>query len=167
MSARRHYRLLYRLDGSYGWLLWFSNDVDGLYVENDRFPSFDSAESLTAYATARGIGVETEEPTLHDLDAVSQWLLRPSAITIDSANLLVAWNLAQDAAVSLGLSLANRDGVADAAYEKLFRRGGPQWTDHPESPDLTADWTPEEIQRLAEVLGRGLDILRSRIASDG
>jgi hypothetical protein len=155
------------MDGSYRWLLWFSNEADGLYVENDRFPSFDSADSLRTYAASRGIGVETEEASLHDLDAVSEWLSRPSATTVDCSEFLAAWNLAQDAAVSLGLSLADRDEVADRVYEKLFQRSGPNWLDHPEDPELTADWTAEEIQRLAHVLGRGLDMIRSRIVAHG
>ena len=165
MGHRSYYGLLYRLDGSYRWLIWYSDEVDGLYVEDGRFPSFGSAEALMEYARARGLTIDTVEASVHDVDAVVQWLSRPSARAVDSAEFLAVWSLAQDAAAALGLNLADRDEVADRAYEKLFRRGGPQWIGHADDPELTADLTPEEIQRLAQVLGRGLDLLRGRIAT--
>jgi hypothetical protein len=164
VSDRRYYGLLYRLDGSYRWLLWYSNEVDGLHVEHGRFPSFASAEALIDYAGALGLALDTVEATVHDFDAVVQWLSRPSLVGFDSAEFLAVWNLAQDAAASLGQSLADRDELSDRAYERLFRRGGPQWITHLDDPELTGDPTPEEIQRLAQVLGRGLDLFRGRIA---
>jgi hypothetical protein len=136
--------------------------VDGLYVKDGHFPSFASAEALLAYASARGLPIDTVEATVHDVDAVVQWLSRPSTVAVDSAEFLAVWNLAQDAAAALGLNLADRDEVADRAYEKLFA-GWSQWIGHADDPELTADLTPEEIQRLAQVLGRGLDLLRGRI----
>ncbi len=45
----------------YRWLLWYSNEVDGLYVENGRFPSFASSEALVAYAGALGLVIDTVE----------------------------------------------------------------------------------------------------------
>jgi hypothetical protein len=155
---------VYRLDGSYRWLLWYSNEVDGLYVENGRFPSFASSEALTAYGRALGLAIDTVEASVHDVDAVVQWLSRPSSVGVDSAELLAVWNLAQDAAASLGQNLADRNELSDRAYEKLFRRGGPQWIEHLDDPELTGDLTAEEIQRLAQVLGRGLDLFRGRIS---
>jgi hypothetical protein len=100
--------------------------VDGIYVEDGQFPSFTSAEALVAYAGARGLTIDTVDASIHDVDAVVQWLSRPSTMAVDNAEFLAVWNLAQDAAAALGLSLADRDEVADRAYEKLFRRGGPQ-----------------------------------------
>jgi hypothetical protein len=163
VGDRRYYGLLYRLDGSYRWLLWYSSEVDGLYVEDGRFPSFASAEALMAFADARGLTIDTVDANVHDVDAVVQWLSRPSTVAVDSSEFLAVWNLARDAAAALALNLADRDEVADRAYEKLFRRGGPQWIAHTRDPELTGDLTPDEIQRLAQVLGRGLDLLRDRI----
>jgi hypothetical protein len=38
VTALRYHGLLYRLDGSYRRLLWYSNEVDGLHVERGQFP---------------------------------------------------------------------------------------------------------------------------------
>ena len=100
-SSRRYYGLLYRLDGSYRWLLWYSDEVDGLYIEDGRFPSFASADALSRYAAARGLAMDTVGATVHDVDAVVEWLSRPSRIAVDSAEFLAAWNLAQDAAATV------------------------------------------------------------------
>jgi len=58
-------------------------------------------------------------------------------VAVDSAELLAVWNLAQDAAASLGQNLADRDELSDRAYEKLLRRGGPQWIEHLDDSELT------------------------------
>ena len=164
MDDRSYYGVLYRLDGSYRWLLWYSSQVDGLYVEDGHFPTAASAEALIAYARARGLAIDTMEPSVHDIDAVVNWLTRPSTTAVDSSELLAVWNLANDAAAALGMSLADRDELADRAYEKLFRRAGPQWIWTADDVELKADFSPEEIQCLAQVLGRGLQLLRDRIA---
>jgi hypothetical protein len=41
VTALRYHGLLYRLDGSYRRLLWYSNEVDGLHVERGQFPVSD------------------------------------------------------------------------------------------------------------------------------
>lgn len=125
MNKRRYHGVLVRIEGSYRWLLWYTNEIDGLHVDNGRFPTFDSAESLTEYAAARGVVVDAKEAAVHDLDLVVEWLSRPSASSIDSAQFLTVWNLFQDAANSAGLDLADRDDLANGAYEKLFRMGRP------------------------------------------
>ena len=160
VAERRYFGLLYRLLGSYRWLLWYSDEVDGLYVDGGRFPSFGSAEALSSYAADRGLPVDTVEATVHDVDAVLEWLSQPARIAVDSAQFLAVWNLAQDAASALGLNLSDRDELADRAYERLFRRSGPGWIQRSEDPDLAADLTPEEKQRLAHVLGGGVALRR-------
>jgi hypothetical protein len=164
VNKRRYYGVLVRIEGSYRWLLWYTNEIDGLHVDNGRFPAFDSAESLAEYAAARGIVVNAGEAAVHDIDRVVEWLLRPAAPTIDSAQFLTVWNLLQDAARSAGSDLADRDDVANSAYEKLFRAGGPQWSSQSEDAG-SQEWSPEEVQRIAQVLKLGLDLLRDRIAS--
>ncbi len=99
---RIYYRLWYRLDGTDGYLIWFSNDNDGIVTElNGTVPSFRDQESLYAYAASHQIEIDAGEPLLHDLDIVARWLSNLPSTEIDCDAFLTAWNLFHDLATSV------------------------------------------------------------------
>jgi hypothetical protein len=114
-----------------------------------------------AHLATRGILLEepNEESGLTDLDEVALWLSRPTAANIDPGGFLNAWNFFNDAAKSIGESLHDQDEETEATYDRLFHYGGPAWHTGLRTDD-SPDWSPEEVQRLAIVLGQGLKIFR-------
>lgn len=159
--VRTYYRLLYRLDGSERWLLWYSNDSDGVVTIEDNFvPAFKTETDLLAYSDARGLIVQQEEPLLHDLDAIATWLADPRAETVACDAFLSAWNLFGDIARSCqrsGASFSDRDKHLRTVYEKLFYGNNlPSIT--PPGEHYRPEWSREEVTGLRQILRVGLDM---------
>jgi hypothetical protein len=159
--SRKYYRLLYRLDGATQFLLWYTNDRDGVVTTADgRVPSFGTEASLSSYASRASLDVEAEEPVLHDLDPIRAWVADPRADTLECAVLLSAWNLFGDIARSLpdpGRAFATIDGTLGALYNRLFWGNNlPAVT--PEGQHFTPQWANAEVQELAELLREGLSL---------
>lgn len=164
---RKFHPFAYRLDGQIRWLLWYTNALDGFDVRNGQLRSFESLSALKANLRQRLIDLEQEgeEPALFDLDRLAAWLAEPRSATIDASAMLNAWNAFADVAASLGETLADRGAWRDELYDRLFHYGGPEWhTGRAEG--ATADWTPEEVQLLAEVLSAGLSLFRTAVDPD-
>jgi hypothetical protein len=158
---RKYYPFVFRLDGRVRWLLYYSNEPDGFDLLAGHFRLFESLDALKANLRARRIDLEEEqeEATLFDLDGLAAWLARPSSATLDASALLNAWNVFTDAAASVGENLPDRGDDKDRLYDRLFHFGGPAWhTGRQEG--VVGSWTPEEVARLTQVLGRGLDVFR-------
>jgi hypothetical protein len=164
VSERKYYGLIYRHRGQFGWLLWFSNDHDGLDVVDGSFPVFASAESLAASARSRGIEIVVEEGSVYDLDAITGWLARPRGESVDPKGFLDGWNLFGDVASSLQQSLKDDTPPHQELYDKLFHWGGPDWVTGRDPID-SPEWAPEEVALLAGVLDRGLEMLVARLTS--
>jgi hypothetical protein len=162
VSERTYYGLLFRLGGQLGWLLWFSNDVDGLDLVDGRFPVFPSATALADAARHRGIEIAVEEPNLHDLDMIASWLSRPRYDSLDAGTFLAGWNFFADVASSLERPLDDRTDPYLKLYEKLFLWGGPAWVTRRDEQGH-ATWTPEEVALLVDLLGRGLEMFSTRM----
>lgn len=158
-----YYPLLYRLDGRDAFLLWCSNDHDGVMAQDGRILSFSSDAALRRFAARHRISLEDEAPTLHDLDAVHTWVGEPRGDTIDCALLLNAWNLFADIARSLpgsGADFSELDRAHDTVYEKLFRGNNlPAVT--PEGERYDPEWSYEEVAALTRLLECGLHLLRA------
>lgn len=157
--ARVHYKLLYRLNGSNQFLLWYSDDLDGVETVDDCTPSFRTEAELLAYAKTRSLLVKQEEPVLHDLDVVAAWLADPREETISCAAFLAAWNLFGDIARSspvAGASFGPRVEQHGSVYEKLFWGSNlPAIT--PDGERFRPQWSHDEVAALAQVLKEGLD----------
>ena len=161
---RNYYAFAYRLDRRVRWLLYYSDEQDGFELLNGQLRSFESLEALSADLRERGIALkeEHEEVELFDLDSLGAWLSRPRPATVNASGLLDAWNALSDAATSIGETLCDRDDDTNELYDRLFHYGGPAWHTGRQEGDV-GDWTPEEVQRLAQVIGRGLSIFRAAL----
>jgi hypothetical protein len=116
-----YFCLWYRLDHTDGYLIWFSNDQDGVVTQPDGIvPSFRDQEALRAYAASHQLMLEETAPLLHDLDAVARWLRRSLSADVDCDALLTAWNLFGDLAASVNADFDRDRDRTQRVYEKLF-----------------------------------------------
>lgn len=157
-----YYKLLYRLDGTERFLLWFTNGKDGVVTDSDGFvPSFATADEVCSFADCLDVGISDEAPILHDLDPVRNWLDDPRSDGVDCKAVLDAWNLFGDVArsVSRGAAFLKADEALGDVYDKLFRGNNiPVMT--PEGETYKPVWTPAEVSELADLLQAGFELFR-------
>lgn len=157
-----HHRLLYKLDGQERFLIWFSNDRDGVVVRDGHVLSFSSHGALRGFAVQTGLALAEEPDGLHDLDWVQKWVSSPRADTIDCAAALVAWNLFGDVSLSLagaGAAFLELDRAHDGLYDKLFAGNNLPAVTPPGEPS-TPTWSDDEVTTLAAILAHGLALFR-------
>jgi hypothetical protein len=161
IMARKHYQVRFRLDGVDSYLIWFSNDSDGVVVELDgSVPTFRARSDLCAYAGRRGLALEAEEPSEFDLDAVERWLTRSDPGAIECGLFLDAWNLFGDIASSKGCAAfegASRSAVV--VYDKLFW-GNNLPTVTPPGEHFVPAWSDAEVAELHRILSNGMALVR-------
>jgi hypothetical protein len=161
--TRTYYRLWYRLDHTDGYLIWFSNDDDGVVTQPDgTVPSFRDQEALRAYATFHQIDLDVMEPLVHDLDVVAQWLGRPRSAEIDSDAFLTVWNLFGDLATSVNGDCDGDRKRTQPVYDKLFWGNNlPAVT--PPGKHYTPVWSDDELLLMREILHDGLLLFRKHV----
>jgi hypothetical protein len=158
-TPRMYYRLWYRLDGADSYLIWYSNDHDGVVIDPDgTVPSFHSFTQLYAYAAAHQIEIVKEEPLLHDLDHLAAWLVTPFT-DIDCDVFLAAWNLFGDISLSVGGHFEPDQQQTQHIYGKLFWGNNlPAMT--PPGEHYTPEWTDDEVKLMKDTLSYGLQLFR-------
>lgn len=161
--TRTYYKLLYQLDGVEAFLLWFTNDVDGVIkTPQGRILSFPTEEELVAFACDLGVTVIDEDPILHNLDAVEAWASTSSPETVDCSELLSAWNLFGDIERSLhpvSCVFAGKNAKLDSLYDKLFWGNNlPAMT--PEGKRFDPVWSSAELSSLSKHITNGLELFR-------
>ena len=161
---RKYYLLWYRLDGSDSYLIWYSNENDGVFVDEVGIvPSFNSTESLLRYAEVHGISVDAGEPILLNLDVLRKWLKETDVQLIDPSSFNDAWNLFADVAHSTKSSFDTDQELTRKIYDKLFWGCNlPSVT--PEGEQYHPAWTKRELKIMGEVLRAGLQMFRRSIS---
>jgi hypothetical protein len=161
---RKYYPIRLRLEWEDLYLIWFSDDTDGVVLEKDNsVASFRTRSELISYAARHGLLLEAEEPTLFDVDSVERWLDRPDSEAIDCSLFLDSWNLFTDIASSRGDSVFDRDSrAAETVYHKLFWGNNlPAVT--PPGEHYGPIWSDEEVSELQQVLCAGMVLLRDGV----
>ena len=162
--GRMYFGLWYRFQGADAFLLWYTDEQDGVVVdETGRVLSFSDPETLKRWARLHGWKAATTGMILHDLDAVQQWIEHPSSDTIDCDLALAAWNMFIDVRVSIGQRNALRDDPEnDDIYDKLFFGNNlPSMT--PPGEHYIPVWSAEEAERLKNILSEGLNLFQERV----
>ncbi len=146
-----YFPLRYRCNNSERWLLWFSEEEDGVVTDgHGAVPSFHSLAALEAYACSRGF-VPGEAPALlHDLDKTEAWIEGRSAPAIDCENLLCAWNLFADVSRSVAGDFDADPAATDALYERLFF--GSDAANHVLRPSDAPGFIPRFTERESDVI---------------
>jgi hypothetical protein len=160
---RKYYILWYRLNGRDSYLIWYSNEIDGVFVDEDDFvPSFNDTHSLLKHANERGISVEAEGPILLNLDVIGKWLNEKDVGLIDPHSFNGAWNLFDDVSRSIKGSFDADPQLTQKMYDKLFWGCNlPSVT--PERAQYHPSWMPHELKIMRDVLDAGLQMFQRSI----
>ncbi len=161
--AQTCYICWYRLDRQDRYLIWYSNETDGVIIDADNHVlSFNMLEDLNHYAEAHNLPIKKEIPNLHDLDAVATWLENESAVDIDCKQFLAVWNLFGDVSVCVGGDFDPKSEYTRIIYDKLFWGNNlPPVT--PTGKKYMPVWTDKELQMLRAILAHGLALFRQSI----
>lgn len=163
VAAQSYYPYSLRLDDNEWWLLWYSNDTDGLWVDEEgSIPAFDSLSALERFADSKGIELGLDKGDMLDLPLIERWLHDPRPRQIECNAFLGAWNLFSDVARSIGSELPDGSDLANKCYDKLFWGNNlPAVT--PPGKHYEPIWDAVEADYLRTLLGSGLTLLRSRL----
>ena len=163
LMGREYYILWYRLDGSDCFLIWYSNEKDGVFVDADGFvPSFDDTGSQLKYARERNTRVNTEQSVLLDLDVLGMWPKEKGVGPVDPHSFNGAWNLFADVSSSIKGGFDTDRKLTRKIYDKLFRgRNLPVVT--PAGEHYLPAWTKRELKIIHDVLSPGLKMFRGSV----
>jgi hypothetical protein len=158
-----YYRLWYRLDHTDGYLIWFSNDTDGVVTQSDGIvPSFPDQEALCSYASSHHLTLDQIEPLLHDLDSVVEWFGHSLSAELDCEAFLTAWNLFGDLSASVNGDFDPDRKRTQHVYDKLFWGTNLPSVTRP-GKQYTPLWSDEELRVMREVLTNGLLLFRKHV----
>jgi hypothetical protein len=160
--AKKYYACKYRFADQDAYLLWFTNDQDGVLVDNGQVLSFRMLAHLQGYAAAHAIPIESAVPPFYNLDAVVNWLHHDSDTPIDCELLLMTWNLFRDVATSVHRPFDRNPERTQIVYEKLFYGNNlPSIT--PTDEYYEPQWAEDEIVLLREIFTDGLQLFTETV----
>jgi hypothetical protein len=163
-TMRTNYACWYKLDETFAFFIWYSNERDGVVLDKDDYiVTVQTVPQLSRFAQRRNLIIEDQEPTFYDLDFVSRWVQKASENEIDCPRFLNAWNLFTDVASSLGdATFPGNERRFKPIYDKLFWGNNlPSMT--PPGEFFVPDWDDQEFEQMAEVLSYGLHMFRNHI----
>jgi hypothetical protein len=165
MTERYHYVCEFHLDGRRQFVVWYTDDVDGLIRTGDKIAGFASEAEARAFCVANAISLRTGPPELYDFDAITAWCDDPVTDAIDCKVFLNAWNMLGDArGPSHGMPslFKTSDGRANKIYDKLFF--GNNWPAvTPPGEHYDPSWPATEVAALARLLRLGIAELRANV----
>lgn len=156
--SREYFPLWLRLDGKDGFLLWYSDEPDGVFIASTRkIPVFRSLNALVVFARSHEISLErTGKLVPHDLDAAVRVCESSGFDPEGFGDLLVVWNLAGDVACSLELEFSGDSKLMNSVYEKLFHANM--------SDDVGGGaWSWDEARLLKSIVRDAVTLIRSRL----
>ena len=161
--SRIYYAVRYHLDNQDRYLLWHSNDADGIkeadgvaLTQEGNIPVFRTQQSLLDYAQSkRLLLVQESPPDFINLDVVKTWLKRKRPAQLDCIAFLSAWNLFADISMSIGGSFDPNKDNTRKIYSKLFWGNNlPAVT--PVGRHYEPLWSGLESRIIRQVLSEGL-----------
>ena len=119
---RLHLPCRLKLDGTAGYVLWYSDETDGVITDAQGRPViFPSVAAARRQAMCAQLALSAERPTTYDVDALIAWAAGADPDLIDPADFLKFWNLMTDVADSTrSEGLARRLAGLNKQYDKLF-----------------------------------------------
>ena len=163
--TRRYYVVECVLDGRSRFLLWYSNERDG--VELDKGGAVLSASSCSEIrrrAGRAGMVVEDEAPARFDMDELSDWVAEPHPpppVTLIGA----CWGLFADIAASIGRKFDEDRDATEDIYDKVFwAQNLPSVT--PPNQRHTPVWSSSELSVLSDLMARGIQLVRRSLEND-
>ncbi len=160
---RKYYICWYCLDNKDSYLIWFSDEKDGVFVDENGFvPSFSGINELQIYSGKNKINIEIENPKLFDLDLIQNWLAENKSEIVDYNTFNNAWNLFDDVSNSTNGSFDTDKKLTQKIYDKIF------WSCNlpgitPEGKSYEPIWTRKELKAIHETLNFGIKIFREKV----
>ncbi len=116
----KYYLIKLLFKGSDYYLIWFSDDIDGLLIENQRLLVFSSVDEAKIFASNEHIVLENGI-TDYDLSHFTE-LINNTGISKNCGMLIDIWNLFSDLSKSLNEHFAGDDEDEETIdiYNKLF-----------------------------------------------
>jgi hypothetical protein len=168
MAARRHYLCEFRFEARRLYVIWRTNDKDGLVRSKDgKIAAFADERRAADYCRTNDISLMPESPAVYDFDMIAAWCEHPRAESIDCVAFLNAWNMLEDVhgfgseALSLHKITSRR---ADEIYNKLFFGNNPPAVT-PDGARYEPIWSEDEIDALSRMYRFGLAELRASISA--
>jgi hypothetical protein len=161
---REFYILWYRLDQKDSFLVWFSTENDdGVLVDENGFvPSFKTKERLLNFCAEKNIRIKQEEPILHNLDIVQEFIDNQRLRKVDCPAFNSAWNLFEDISNSINGEFDSHVKSTKKIYEKLFwGLNLPAVT--PEGKSYEPSWTKQELKIIRETLKFGFQMFAEKV----
>lgn len=162
-NERDFYIIRFRLDGIERFLIWYTDENDGVIIETDgRVPVFGDVEKLLSYASENSIKFIDTEPTFEDLDVIRDWIEEGAQGPIDCNAFLGAWNVFADISQSTGGNFDSDKDFTLNIYNKLFWGCNlPALT--PPGKHLTPEWGEVELKTISLVMTEGIEMIRRSV----
>ena len=159
-----HFLIPFRLDGRNRFLIWHSDEHDGvLLADTGAMATFESEAAGIAYAQARHIAVALDTSGTWDFDAIAYWIEAPDADRIDCNAIYNAWNLLGDIAASVGTPLEFTDDERHIHSKLFWGCNLPAVT--PPGEHFAPEWPEDQVITLANAMREGLRLARRAIAA--
>lgn len=160
---KEYYILRYRLDKRDSYLIWYSDETDGVITNTTgEVISFRSLEELLEYASMNKIVIDQEETIMNNLDLVAEWIDGNDPDLINFTEFNSIWNLWTDIAGSTGRNFDVDMDEADKIYDKLFQ-GYNVPAVNSEGKEHITEWEEDEIRVLKELFTNGMAMFRDVI----
>lgn len=169
MSDKKYYLCEFHLDGRRLYVVWYSNDDDGLLGAHDgKIASSTELDRLRTFCSTNGLTLMPDAPARYDFDSVCAWCKHPVAEAVEPELFLNVWNMLGDSRSLHEADVLFADdaaaGRSDKVYEKLlYANNLPSLT--PEGARYEPIWSAEELSLLSRIYAAGLGALRARIAA--
>jgi hypothetical protein len=135
--------------------IWYSDEVDGFYMEENKIVYFNSLEEVKQYCLKHGIlyiEEENMEYSRQDMHAIQQWVSEGNGDDVDCNLLLTFWNIVTDLAATLKIDYVGDDDKYFRIYDKLFHGNNLPMINTSGKTYIPA-WTDEEVLELKQVIG--------------
>jgi hypothetical protein len=166
MTDHRYYLSEFRLDSRRLYVVWYSNDKDGLArLADGKIASFADESQVHAFCGANDMSLMPEPPAVYDFDLIVAWCRQPTAESIDPSSFLNAWNILEDA-LSVRFYAVNVDDITALGAEKIYNKlffGSNLPAVTPAGESYEPIWSHDEIEILSRIYRLGLAGLRASI----
>ena len=159
-----YFELPCRFRGKQRWLIYFTNDQDGVVTDKDgRILSFATVEAAAEYARKKKWKIKSGQEPL-DLDEIGEWVEKLSPDSLDCQALYRTWNLLGDVATSVGKAsdYPGYDSDSMIIHEELFwgcNLPGMAPLDQP----YVAKLSEEDLETVQDVFASGLQTLLTHL----
>ncbi|MHC5218369.1 hypothetical protein ACYSNR_17165 [Enterococcus sp. LJL128] len=139
--------------------LWYTDDTDGLIIEEGKLIKFDSIIELKAYVKEKKLSLGTGVTTYNIEHLEKQ--LENGLMHVDCEEVLLFWNISLDISNSLAFPFLGTDNFHHI-YEKLFY-GNNLPAINTSGEKYVPTWSGEEMHDIKNVVSDGVSILKKEL----